>query len=71
MTWRSEDIPARFNRNFFFGCEADDPLVQNAFDRKGLPFGNLVRFYTDTNPRFFEGAVADEGRTHPIPDTTD
>lgn len=36
---RPEDIPALFNRSFFFGCEADDPLVHHAFDPKGLPFG--------------------------------
>lgn len=123
---KPEDIPALFNRNFFFGCEADDPLVHHAFDRKGLPFGqplrplfgsdighwdvpdmrdvlheafelveeerldreqfraftfdNVVRFYTDTNPRFFEGTVVEEaarswlveeGRPLPIPDTRD
>lgn len=97
------DIPARFVPNFFFGCEADDPLVHHAFDTKNLPggralsaifgsdvghwdvpdmtdvlheawelveddrldaqefraftFENAARFYTDTNPRFFEGTA--------------
>jgi hypothetical protein len=97
------DIPKRFVPNFFFGCEADDPLVQHAFDTDSLPggeplqaifgsdvghwdvpdmrdvlheayelveekrldakqfraftFENAARFYTDTNPRFFEGTA--------------
>ena len=90
-------------RPFFFGCEADDPLVRTAFDTAANPFGarlqavfgsdiahwdvpdmaevldeayelvehglideadfrdfvftNPVRFFTDVNPRFFEGTV--------------
>ncbi|MBK7948506.1 MAG: amidohydrolase family protein [Deltaproteobacteria bacterium] len=98
-----EDIPKRFVPNFFFGCEADDPLVHHAFDTRSLPggqslraifgsdvghwdvpdmrdvlheafelveeerldaaqfraftFENAARFYTDTNPRFFEGTA--------------
>ena len=97
------DIPKRFVPNFFFGCEADDPLVHHAFDTDTLPggeplqaifgsdvghwdvpdmrdvlheayelveeerldakqfraftFENAARFYTDTNPRFFEGTA--------------
>lgn len=97
----ASEIPDLFTKNFFFGCEADDPLIHHAFDPKGLPkgvqlstlygsdighwdvpdmrdvlheawegveegrldrdqfraftFENAVRFYTDTNPRFFEG----------------
>lgn len=96
-----DDIPERFVPNFYFGCEADDPLVHHAFETKSLPggralnaifgsdighwdvpdmrdvlheafelvedgrldakqfrafaFENAARFYTDTNPRFFEG----------------
>jgi len=99
----ADDIPKRFVPNFFFGCEADDPLVHHAFDRASLPggeplhaifgsdvghwdvpdmrdvlheayelveegrldasqfraftFENAARFYTDTNPRFFEGTA--------------
>jgi len=98
-----DDIPKRFVPNFFFGCEADDPLVQHAFDVDSLPggrplqaifgsdvghwdvpdmrdvlheafelvdegrldrdqfrafsFENAARFYTDTNPRFFDGTT--------------
>jgi len=98
-----DDIPARFVPNFFFGCEADDPLVPPAFDAAALPggrplqaifgsdvghwdvpdmrdvlheayelveegrlddgafraftFEHAARFYTDTNPRFFEGTA--------------
>lgn len=36
---RPEDIVELFAPNFYFGCEADDPLVHHAFDTKGLPFG--------------------------------
>lgn len=35
----AEDIVTRFTPNFFFGCEADDPLVHHAFDSTSLPFG--------------------------------
>jgi predicted TIM-barrel fold metal-dependent hydrolase len=98
-----DDIPRRFVPNFFFGCEADDPLVHHAFDTTSLPggeplraifgsdvghwdvpdmrgvlheayelveegrldraqfraftFENAARFYTDSNPRFFEGTA--------------
>lgn len=109
-----EDVRDRFVPNFFFGCEADDPMTASAFDRKRIPlgaslsamfssdighwdvpemtevlgeafenvekgwldraqfrdfvFGNVLRFYTDTNPDFFRGtvveqAVADELRS--------
>ncbi|MFO0688216.1 MAG: amidohydrolase family protein [Myxococcota bacterium] len=97
------DLPKRFVPNFFFGCEADDPLVHHAFDSASIPggqplraifgsdvghwdvpdmrevlheafelveeerldaaqfraftFDNAARFYTDTNPRFFEGTA--------------
>ncbi|MBJ20886.1 MAG: amidohydrolase family protein [bacterium] len=39
---RPEDIADLFVPNFFFGCEADDPLVHHGFDRKGLPFGRRL-----------------------------
>ena len=97
------EIPRRFVPNFFFGCEADDPLVHHAFDTTAIPggrplqatfgsdvghwdvpdmrdvlheawelvedgrldadqfraftFENAARFYTATNPRFFEGTA--------------
>jgi predicted TIM-barrel fold metal-dependent hydrolase len=35
---KRSDIAARFVPNFFFGCEADDPVNGLAFDRKKLPF---------------------------------
>ena len=102
---RAEDIGDLFAESFFFGCEADDPLVHQAFDSRTLPFGrtlrtlfgsdighwdvpdmeevlgesyeqverghldatqfreftfsNAARFYTDANPRFFEGTVVE------------
>ncbi len=36
---RPEDVRARFEPNFFFGCEADDPTNAWAFDAKKLPYG--------------------------------
>jgi predicted TIM-barrel fold metal-dependent hydrolase len=103
---RAEDIADLFVPNFYFGCEADDPLVHHAFDRLGLPFGvelnaffssdvghwdvpdmldvlheaaellakkqlderqfraftfeNAARFYTDSNPDFFDGTVVED-----------
>ncbi|MBJ20926.1 MAG: amidohydrolase family protein [bacterium] len=103
---RKEDVRDRFVPNFFFGCEADDPMTATAFDRDRIPlgasisamfssdighwdvpdmkevlgeafenvekgwldsdqfrdfvFGNVLRFYTDTNPDFFRGTVVEE-----------
>ena len=37
-----EDIRDRFCTNFFWGCEADDPLVGLAFDRRVNPLGAVV-----------------------------
>src|SRR5262245_21430812 len=37
-----EDIRDRFCTNFAWGCEADDPLVGVAFDRRVTPLGALV-----------------------------
>jgi len=37
-----EDIRDRFITNFYWGCEADDPLVGVAFDPKVAPLGALV-----------------------------
>jgi predicted TIM-barrel fold metal-dependent hydrolase len=33
------DVRDRFVPNFYFGCEADDPVTAAAFDLKGNPFG--------------------------------
>ena len=100
-----EQLRDRFVPNFFFGCEADDPMTATAFDRHRNPlgaslnamfssdighwdvpdmtevlaeayenvekgwldaqqfrdfvFGNVLRFYTDTNPDFFRGTVVE------------
>jgi len=105
-----EDIRDLFVANFFFGCEADDPFVDLAFnvDRnpaggrlrvlfgsdighwdvpdmaqvlieayehveggrlsreafRAFTFGDVTRFYLDTNPEFFKGTVV-EGSTVP------
>ena len=99
----AEEIKDLFVPNFFFGCEADDPMNAVAFidglwpfeaklsamygsdighfdvpdmrrvleeacehldrgtmkpdDFRAFVYGNAARFYTDTNPRFFEGTV--------------
>jgi len=99
----AEDIRDLFVPNFYFGCEADDPMTATAFDRDRIPlgaavgamfssdighwdvpdmtevleeahenvdkgwldqaqfrdfvFGNVARFYTDSNPAFFEGTA--------------
>jgi hypothetical protein len=37
-----EDIRDRFCTNFYWGCEADDPLVGIAFDRRITPLGARV-----------------------------
>ncbi len=34
-----EDVVRRFVPNFYFGCEADDPVTSAAFDAKRNPFG--------------------------------
>lgn len=36
---RREDIRELFERRFFFGCEADDPMNAIAFDRAKIPMG--------------------------------
>jgi hypothetical protein len=100
-----EDVRDRFVPNFFFGCEADDPMTASAFDQDRIPlgaqlsamfssdighwdvpdmtdvleeaygnvekgwldtsqfrdfvFGNVLRFYTDTNPEFFRGTAVE------------
>ncbi len=36
---RPEDIRDLFVNNFYFGCEADDPLNSYAFNRKANPYG--------------------------------
>ena len=36
---RPEEIRDRFVDQFYFGCEADDPMVATAFDRSRTPFG--------------------------------
>ena len=39
---KPEDIRDRFIPNFFFGCEADDPMNAAAFNPKMLPFGAKI-----------------------------
>lgn len=40
---RAEEIRERFVPNFYFGCEADDPLVPWAFSGRVNPFGARLR----------------------------
>ena len=40
---KAEDIRDLFVPNFYFGCEADDPLNATAFNRKMNPFGAQLR----------------------------
>jgi predicted TIM-barrel fold metal-dependent hydrolase len=40
---RAEEIRDRFVPNFYFGCEADDPLVPWAFAERVNPFGARLR----------------------------
>jgi len=38
-----EDLARLFQAPFFFGCEADDPLVSVGFDRRLNPYGNRLK----------------------------
>jgi predicted TIM-barrel fold metal-dependent hydrolase len=40
---RPEDLRRLFEPNFYFGCEADDPLVSVGFDRRLNPFGSKLK----------------------------
>jgi predicted TIM-barrel fold metal-dependent hydrolase len=112
----AEEIKDLFVPNFFFGCEADDPMNATAFMPKLLPFGarlsaiygsdighfdvpdmrevlveacepldegllsatdfrdfvfaNAMRFYTDSNPVFFEGTVIEDEAREFVVDAT-
>ncbi len=39
----AEDLRPLFEPNFYFGCEADDPLVALGFDRRMNPFGARLK----------------------------
>lgn len=40
---KPKDIQKLFVPNFYFGCEADDPLTSVAFDRRLNPFGDRLK----------------------------
>jgi predicted TIM-barrel fold metal-dependent hydrolase len=40
---RAEDIRELFTRNFYFGCEADDPINAWAFNSRTNPYGARIR----------------------------
>ena len=37
-----EELGDLFLPNFYFGCEADDPMTATAFDRSRTPFGQAL-----------------------------
>src|SRR5256886_16344450 len=39
----AEDLRRLFEKRFYFGCEADDPLVALGFDARFVPFGARLR----------------------------
>lgn len=39
---KPEDVRERFIPNFFFGCEADDPMNATAFDSRVVPLGSKI-----------------------------
>lgn len=39
----AENLRPLFEPNFYFGCEADDPLVALGFDRRMNPFGSRLK----------------------------
>ena len=39
----AEDLRPLFEENFYFGCEADDPLVSSAFNTRSNPFGATLK----------------------------
>jgi hypothetical protein len=40
-----EDLRRLFEDSFFYGCEADDPLVSLGFDRRLNPFGAKLKAF--------------------------
>jgi predicted TIM-barrel fold metal-dependent hydrolase len=40
---KGEDLRPLFESNFYFGCEADDPLVSVGFDRRVNPYGARLK----------------------------
>jgi hypothetical protein len=46
---RAEEIADLWVRNFYFGCEADDPLNAVAFDRRVNPFGVQIKAILGTD----------------------
>ncbi len=40
---KAEDLRPLFEPNFYYGCEADDPLVALGFDRRMNPFGSRLK----------------------------
>jgi len=51
---RAEDIRDLFCRNFYFGCEADDPVNAWAFDRRVNPFDAQLKTLLGSDIGHFE-----------------
>ena len=66
-----EDIRDLFIPNFYFGCEADDPVNAWAFNKgvedgviteddfQDFVFGNPIRLWTSMNTDFFSGTAVE------------
>jgi predicted TIM-barrel fold metal-dependent hydrolase len=57
---KGEDIRDLFTRNFYFGCEADDPMNAWGFNRKVNPYGARVKMLFGSDIGHFD-----------VPDMTD
>jgi predicted TIM-barrel fold metal-dependent hydrolase len=50
----AEEIPGLFVPNFYFGCEADDPMTPLAFDSSRWPFGAELRAFYGSDIGHFD-----------------
>lgn len=60
---RAEDIRELFTSNFYFGCEADDPINAWAFNRKFNPYGARLKALFGSDIGHFD--VPDMGEVLP------
>ena len=51
---KAEDIKDLFVPNFYFGCEADDPINAWAFNRKALPMGARLNAFFSSDIGHFD-----------------
>lgn len=50
----AEEIPGLFAPNFYFGCEADDPMTPLAFDARRWPYGATLRAFYGSDIGHFD-----------------